>query len=168
MWDFKLGSWIPPCTWKLVTSCNNLKEPMNNHYNDTKLPHVRSVDMCWLHFVKTIVLARSKTRCLNMLVQHHIVPYFTFWEINLNREDSWIFSEDLFHVKSWPRSVFLEAEIDGLYLACSLRMFLQYLRKHLICFRIFVLESRDSAGCLARFVHQAHSAIRLYKGRLKT
>jgi len=64
--------------------------------------------------------------------------------------------------------MFLEAEIGGLYLACSLRMLLQHLRKHLICFRRFVVEYRDSAECLARFVHQAHSAIRLYNGRLKT
>jgi hypothetical protein len=27
----------------------------------------------WLHFVKTIVLAKCQTRCLNMLVRHHTV-----------------------------------------------------------------------------------------------
>jgi len=64
--------------------------------------------------------------------------------------------------------VFLEADIGGLYLACSLRMLLEHLRKHLIYFRTFVLKFRDSAGCQARFVHQAHYAFRLYKGRLKT
>jgi len=67
--------------------------------------YVRFVDMCWLHFVKTIVLARCQTRCLNMLVRHHSVPWSAYLEIYFKREDSWIFSEDLIHVNCCPRSV---------------------------------------------------------------
>jgi len=90
---------------------------------------VRFVDRCWLHFVKTSVPIRCQTRCLYMLVWHHSMPWSIYLEIYFKRGDSWIFSEDLFHVKSWPRSVFLEADNGGLYLACSLRMLLQHFKE---------------------------------------
>lgn len=124
--------------------------------------------MYWLQFVKILVLPRCKILCLNMLVRHHSVSCSAYLEIHIKNEDFHIFSDNLFHVKSWPLSVFLKAEIDGLYLACFWRMLLQHLRKHLICFRKPVLKSHDSADCLAWFVHQVHSASMLYKGRQKT
>ena len=48
---------------------------------------VRFVDMCWLHFVKTIVLVRCQTRCLNMLVRHHSVPCSAYLNIYFKREN---------------------------------------------------------------------------------
>lgn len=38
----------------------------------------RCLDCDWLHFVKTSVLARCWTRCLDMLVRHRSVHCFTF------------------------------------------------------------------------------------------
>jgi len=64
--------------------------------------------------------------------------------------------------------LFLEAKIGVSNLSYFLSMLLLHLRKHLIYFRIFVLKICDSAGYLARFMPQAHSAFKLYKGRLKT
>jgi len=46
------------------------------------------VEMCWLHFVKTIVIARCQTRYLNMLVRHPSVPCSAYLEIYFKREDS--------------------------------------------------------------------------------
>jgi len=44
------------------------------------LPCLRFIYYSWPHFFKTSVLARCWTRCLDMLVQHHNVPCFTFLE----------------------------------------------------------------------------------------
>jgi len=41
---------------------------------------VRFVVCNWPHFVKTSVLARCWTRCLDMLVRYRSVPYFAFLE----------------------------------------------------------------------------------------
>jgi len=64
---------------------------------------LRFLYMYWVHFVKTLVLARCQIRCLNMLVQRHSVSCSAYLEIHFKREDFHIFSEVLFHVKSWPR-----------------------------------------------------------------
>jgi len=61
--------------------------------------------MCWLHFVKIIVLTKCQTRCLNMLVRYYSVSWSAYLEIYFKREDFWIFSEDLIHVDCCPRSV---------------------------------------------------------------
>jgi hypothetical protein len=45
-----------------------------------RLIHVRFVYYNWPHFVKTSVLARCWTRCLDMLVRHRNVPCFAFLE----------------------------------------------------------------------------------------
>jgi len=63
---------------------------------------VRFLDIYWLLFVKTLVLARCQTWYLNLLVRHHSVSCFSYLEIHFKSEDFQIFSEDLFHVKSWP------------------------------------------------------------------
>jgi len=44
------------------------------------------IDYSWLHFVKTRVLARCGTRCLDMLVRHHSVPCSAFLVIVFNCE----------------------------------------------------------------------------------
>jgi hypothetical protein len=56
--------------------------------------------MYWVHFVKTLVLERYQTRCLDMLVRHHSVPCSAYLEIHFKREDFHILSKDLFHVES--------------------------------------------------------------------
>jgi len=61
--------------------------------------------MYWLHFVKTLVIERCQTQCLNMLVRHHSVPWSAYLEIRFKREYFHILSKDLFHVKSWPRKM---------------------------------------------------------------
>jgi len=49
---------------------------------------VRFVDFSWPHFVKTSVLARCRTICLDMLVQYRSIPCFAFLEICFKREIS--------------------------------------------------------------------------------
>jgi len=65
--------------------------------------NVRFLDICWLHFIKTLVIARCQTRCLNMLVRHHNMPWTTSWRFTFNHEDFRIIYTDLYHGKSWPR-----------------------------------------------------------------
>jgi len=85
--------------------------------------------MYLLHFVKTIVLVRYQTRCLNMLVRHHSVPCSAYLEIYFKREDSRILYEDL-HEKLTKKRVSIYACI------CAILHVLLYaciLLLHLFC-----------------------------------
>ena len=66
--------------------CKSEKNHDTTHPNMNWFSSVRFKDLYWLHFVKTRVLARGRTRGLDMFVWHHSVPCSAFLEIHFNRE----------------------------------------------------------------------------------
>jgi len=71
----------------MITKTKILKDKKNTLENIGEYS-VRFVDYNWVHFVKTSVLSRCWTRCLDMSVRHHSVPCFAFLEICFKHEIS--------------------------------------------------------------------------------
>jgi len=126
---------------------------------------VRFVDMCWLHFVKTIVLARCQTRCFNMLVRHHSVSCSAYLEIYFKRED---FLKRLVSREELTKKRVSRSRDRRFILSVLLKNVIATFKETFYLLQNICVGILWFSWCLVEFVHQARSTNMLYKGRLKT
>jgi len=158
--------WKKVWQYDLSLLCSRCKDCFSQNFPKGEI--VRVLDMYCLQFVKTLVLARCQTRCLNMLARHHSVPCSTYLEIRFKREDFHILSRDLFHMKSWPRKRGSRSRERRFILSLVLKDIVATFKETSDLFQNICAEISWFSWSLAGFVHQAHSASMLYKQRQKT